>query len=349
MLRDKELRRGDLVRVRSAREILATLDDDGMVEGIPFMPEMIAHLDRRFRVSKRIEKICWYTPESSSRRLSNTVLLEDLRCDGTAHGGCQAECRIYWKDDWIERVDASAPEQRSDAESVEELRVFVTAGTRALKSFDTGPEEVFRCQITESLHASKPVPDSGWWQYTGEFRNGNVGLARFLRVVLRLNVWRIAHRLGRHPDMPKFAGANRVDGEKLGLEAGELVEVRSLDEIGATLTDDARHRGLRYSEELTPACGKRFRVKNRVERLIDENTGRMIELKNDCIVLEGFVCSGDRSFGSVLCPREAYPLFREAWLRRVDERKTALARARASGDRRPAAVAAAESRADAQD
>ena len=102
--------------------------------------------------------------------------------------------------------------------------------------------------------------------------------------------------------MPKFAGANRVDGEKLGLEAGELVEVRSLDEIGATLDDGARHRGLRYSEELTAACGKRFRVKNRVDRLIDENTGRMIELKNDCIVLEGFVCSGERSPGCGSAP-----------------------------------------------
>ena len=45
----------------------------------------------------------------------------------------------------------------------------------------------------------------------------------------------------------------------------------------------------------------------------------MIELKNDCIVLEGFVCSGDRSLGAWFCPREAYPLFREAWLQRVDE------------------------------
>jgi hypothetical protein len=48
----------------------------------------------------------------------------------------------------------------------------------------------------------------------------------------------------------------------------------------------------------------------------------MIELKNDCIVLEGFVCSGDRSPSSLFCPREAYPLFREAWLRRVDDRSS---------------------------
>jgi hypothetical protein len=69
-------------------------------------------------------------------------------------------------------------------------------------------------------------------------------------------------------------------------------------------------------------------VKNRVDRLIDERTGRMIELKNDCIVLDGFVCSGDRSPSAIFCPREAYPLFREAWLKRVEGAVPSAARAR---------------------
>jgi hypothetical protein len=83
----RTLQAGDLVRVRSAREILATLDEDGNLDGIPFMPEMLQYVDRRFRVSNRVEKICWYTAESSARKLPDTVLLEGLRCDGTAHGG----------------------------------------------------------------------------------------------------------------------------------------------------------------------------------------------------------------------------------------------------------------------
>ena len=316
------MRPGDLVRVRSASEILATLDEDATVEGIPFMPEMLRYVDKHYRVSKRIEKICWYTAESSSRRLPGTLFLEDLRCDGGGHGGCQAECRIYWKEEWVERVEAGAPERSRDAESFERLKAFVSDRTRTTKSFENGPEEVFRCQITESLGASTPLHPREWDQYTAEVRSGNVGIGRFLRVFVRMNIWRIAHRLGRTPDLPKVAGSDRIDGEKLGLLPGDLVEVRSLQEIGATLDENLKHRGLRYSEELTPACGKRFRVKNRVDRLIDENTGRMIELKNDCIVLEGFVCSGDRSPSSLFCPREAYPIFREAWLRRVDDSRS---------------------------
>ena len=310
---------GDLVRVRSAREILATLDDDGGVDGIPFMPEMLPYVDRRYRVTARTEKICWYTSESSARHLPDTVLLEDLRCDGAAHGGCQQECRIYWKDRWLERVDATTPETRSEEADLAELRAYVTARTRATREFETGPEEVWRCQITESLGASTPLQPREWSQYIAEVKSGNVGLWRFARVFVRMVVLRYAHRLGRTPGLPKLAGAERVDGDRLGLRPGELVEVRSMREIGATLDDDAKHRGLRYSEEMSPACGKRFHVRNRVDRLIDENTGRMIELKNDCIVLEGFVCSGDRTPAALFCPRAAYPFFREAWLKRVDE------------------------------
>jgi hypothetical protein len=34
----------------------------------------------------------------------------------------------------------------------------------------------------------------------------------------------------------------------------------------------------------------------------------MIELKNDCVVLEGVVCSGGLSLRGWFCPRATYPL-----------------------------------------
>ena len=37
--------------------------------------------------------------------MRDTVFLDGLRCDGSGHGGCQAACRIYWKDAWLRRVD----------------------------------------------------------------------------------------------------------------------------------------------------------------------------------------------------------------------------------------------------
>ena len=103
------LKPGDVVEVRSAAEILETLDTDGALNGMPFMPEMTRFAGKRFTVDRRAEKICDTVSGEppNSRRLRDSVLLEDLRCDGSGHDGCQAGCRIYWKEAWLRRVDSA--------------------------------------------------------------------------------------------------------------------------------------------------------------------------------------------------------------------------------------------------
>jgi hypothetical protein len=65
-------------------------------------------------------------------------------------------------------------------------------------------------------------------------------------------------------------------------------------------------------------CGQIMRVRGRVTRIVDEPTGKLIELTSDCIKLEGGVCSGELSTGRWFCPREIYAYFRECWLERVE-------------------------------
>ena len=48
-----DLRVGELVEVRSEQEILATLDEHGRLDGLPFMPEMLQFAGQRLRVDKR--------------------------------------------------------------------------------------------------------------------------------------------------------------------------------------------------------------------------------------------------------------------------------------------------------
>jgi hypothetical protein len=62
-------------------------------------------------------------------------------------------------------------------------------------------------------------------------------------------------------------------------------------------------------------CGGIYRVLRRVDRIIDEKTGKMVNMKRPCIVLEGVVCQSDFHR---LCPRAIYPYWRENWLKRVD-------------------------------
>ena len=106
------LRAGDVVEVRSKSEILATLDANGSKEALPFMPEMLQHCGKKFRVYKRADKACDTVAKTGARRMENSVHLENVRCDGLAHGGCQAGCLIYWKEAWLKRL---GPSQATDA------------------------------------------------------------------------------------------------------------------------------------------------------------------------------------------------------------------------------------------
>ena len=49
---------GDWVEVRSKEEILSTLDQNGRLEGLPFMPQMFRYCGQRFQVYKRAHKTC---------------------------------------------------------------------------------------------------------------------------------------------------------------------------------------------------------------------------------------------------------------------------------------------------
>jgi hypothetical protein len=76
---------------------LSRLGEDGSLDGVLFMPEMLRYAGRRFRVSTRVEKFCDTIQGSRSRRIRDVVYLDNPRCDGSGHGGCQAACRLHWK------------------------------------------------------------------------------------------------------------------------------------------------------------------------------------------------------------------------------------------------------------
>jgi hypothetical protein len=63
----------------------------------------------------------------------------------------------------------------------------------------------------------------------------------------------------------------------LNLQPGEIVEVRSQQEIESTLDPDNK-RGPHFHSGMLLDCGTRARVVGRVDRIIDERTGRMLKL-----------------------------------------------------------------------
>jgi len=316
---ERRLRPGDIVEVRSAAEILGTLDELAALDEVPFMPEMLGFVGQRFTVTRRVEKICDTIEQTGSRRMRDTVLLDDLRCDGSAHGGCQAGCRIYWKEAWLRPL-----EKRSPAVSVNDagdgsatLKAVSHTPTVVANDSDDEPAR-YRCQATQAFAATSPLSLWDPAQYVREVTSGNVGPGRFVRVLVRAVFSKVGHKLGFISLLPVTPGGEtRARSEALNLQPGEWVKVRSADEIAGTLDSDGRNRGLWFDFEMLPYCGGTYQVKARVQRIIDDRTGKMLEFKNECIVLEGVVCSGERSTRRWFCPRAIYPYWREEWLRRV--------------------------------
>src|SRR6476469_1938553 len=101
------MRAGDTVELRPPGEILATLDENGCLDGLPFMPEMLSYFGQRFTVTAQVARACDTVNYSGVRRLRDTVMLDDLRCDGSGHAGCGAQCRFYWKEAWLQSASSS--------------------------------------------------------------------------------------------------------------------------------------------------------------------------------------------------------------------------------------------------
>ena len=341
----RPLRTGDLVEVRSAADILATLDAQGELDALPFMPEMVAYVGRRFLVDGRAEKLCDTVRNQGSRRMRDAVLLGDLRCDGAGHAGCQAECRLFWKEAWLRRVEPGDPVPAAPPASAEATRALAArAGAHTTQTVEgeKGPALRYRCQATELPRATVRLRTLDPRPYVREFTCGNVSLGRFLRVTARAAFEESISRLGLDPEKTvKGTTASSPRTEQLGLRPGEWVQVRSAAEIASTLNDKGKNRGLWFDREMLAFCGRTFRVRRRINRIVDDRTGELIEMKLDCVTLEGAVCSGDRSLARWFCPRQIYPYWREGWLRRV--KTSADARAEESldpGDAPPAARAA---------
>jgi CelD/BcsL family acetyltransferase involved in cellulose biosynthesis len=98
---------GDKVRVRPLGQIRETLDENGCCQGCPFTRPMAGYCGRKLRVLKRVGR---YYDEGKRQmlRCRNVVLLEGARCDGsrqTDAGGCNRMCLLFWRTEWLERLN----------------------------------------------------------------------------------------------------------------------------------------------------------------------------------------------------------------------------------------------------
>jgi len=142
----------------------------------------------------------------------------------------------------------------------------------------------------------------------------NLGWCATIKHVL-IRIFRPYSRIKNQALLSKEKSKQEPCSEVLGLQPGELVEVKSVEEIMATLDGNRRYKGLRWMTGMRKYCGKQYRVYKRLERIMLESNGELRNMKNT-VLLENVVCDGFE-FGR--CDRACFHFWREGWLRRVNE------------------------------
>jgi hypothetical protein len=304
-------RRSEWAEVRGLEEIKSTLDAEGKLDGLPFMPEMAKYCGKIFSVSHRADRVfldrLYYVAQ-----LKDTVFLENIRCDGQAHDGCQMRCQLFWKEQWLK--PAILPSPCPDFCGDHREAVVDKKGTVSLISIDypTRRGSCFTCQATELVRASNRLP---WWdprQYVRDIIHGETTIRELFVDYKGRAKQKVFRLLQRNRKPVEYPISQPTPTESLKLQPGEWVEVKSLAEIQATLDANGKNRGLGFAPDQAEFCGKRYCVAGRVDKLIQEWSGEMQSITNT-VELESVNCNG-RLYRS--CPRNCYHLWREIWLRR---------------------------------
>ena len=209
----------------------------------------------------------------------------------------------------------------------------------------TGDDEgdpTYVCQATRLPAASESLSPYDFRQYWADLRSGNVSIGKWLRGLVYITyenlinlgigwgsllrwLYDVTRRLWGGLPYPRTPGmipmGQPTPTGELNLQPGELVRVKTFAEIRATCNVDNKNRGMGFDAEQVPYCGGTFRVRSRITNIINERTGKMMTMKNPCIILEGVVCQGRYSGCRMFCPREIYSYWREIWLERVRRRR----------------------------
>jgi hypothetical protein len=308
-----KLRAGDWIEIKSPAEIALTLDGEGTLDGLPFMPEMLELCGKRARILRVAEKACVEVRElrywMREFHRNNVVILDMPRCSGLDHDGCGRACVFFWKLDWLRKADSDLP-------SAVDQQFDLTILASRLKTKST-PQRYF-CQSTQMASATHSL--SRWRIVLKCFRDVHSGSRGMLEMV-RLVLFPLFRYLTRYQlPRPLVGKLKRTPVGELKLQPGELVEIKSEAEILGTLDGRGRNRGMICDRGLTQYAGRRYQVRNRLDRIICEPTGEMRAVQGT-VILKGLNCHcWWRRVGG--CPRDDFMYWREIWVKRVAGDKT---------------------------
>jgi hypothetical protein len=99
------LKTGDVVQIKSRKEIKNTLSQWNQLKGCAFMEEMWKYCGTQQRVFKRVEKFL-DERDYLMKKTRGIIILKDVICEGTKDfGKCDRSCFFFWREEWLEKVN----------------------------------------------------------------------------------------------------------------------------------------------------------------------------------------------------------------------------------------------------
>ena len=205
------------------------------------MPEMLDLCGRSFRVHRRVEKTCVDVtpPMEPNRRFANNdvVTLQGMRCDGSGHDGCNRGCRIFWKEAWLRPSITSDATIDATSGATMPADEIALAELRARLKVKADGQHYF-CQSTELIRATESFPGKmkPWLvrialRQVRQKDRSALEIAKLFGRWLRLRI----HRAMSGDEKLRGTQANGTPVAVLDLKPGELVRVKSFNEIVSTL------------------------------------------------------------------------------------------------------------------
>ncbi len=176
---------------------------------------------------------------------------------------------------------------------------------------------ITKCQMqsTCTMHEDKPeplpLPFYLRWKINLS-HHLDPGLKRHIKqTVKQFHKWRAKKKLSAD-DLRKANVAPTVVTVKIG----DMVRIRSVNEVRATLDSNNRLKGCKFMPEMEQYCGTIQRVFKPVERYVNE-WDYTIRKSKGLVLLENLFCQGVADSGR--CDRSCFYFWRVEWLEFVDK------------------------------
>lgn len=175
-------------------------------------------------------------------------------------------------------------------------------------------DKILGCQM-QSIPSIQRDPKAGNKSSLPLISQARLFFRRHLDLATRRKVKRLlfldgiwSPKLEKNPNMVVSPTSSPV---LLNLQPGDVVRIRSRDEIIATLDKDRKLKGTSFIGGMWQYCGTTQKVFKPINRFVDERNYKVVNTKG-LYLLEGVICSGTDFYGS--CDRACYFFWREEWL-----------------------------------